>query len=84
LRLTLKIRSANLNQRKIEMESAKSALLENLETIGHGGDEDDDGTGERAKYFREVLVEEPVEGEAGSGRRVEVWVQELVLEGPRN
>ena len=84
LKLTLKIRSANLNQRKIETESAKIALLETLETIGHGGDEDDDGTGERAKYFREVLVEEPVEGEAGSGRRVEVYVKELVLEGPRN
>jgi hypothetical protein len=84
LKLTLKIRSANLDQRKIEMETAKIKLLAKLERLGQGVDEDDDGTGERAKYFKEVLIEEPVEGEPGSGRKVEVFVQEVMLAGPRN
>jgi hypothetical protein len=84
LKLTLKIRSANLSQRKIEMESAKATLLNKLERVGHGGDEDDDDSGERAKKFKEVLVEGPADGETGGGRRVEVFVQEVGLEGPRN
>lgn len=84
LKLTLKIRSANLDQRKIERETAKIHLLAKLERLGQGVNEDDDGTGERAKYFKEVLIEEPVEGEPGSGRKVEVFVQEVTLAGPRN
>jgi hypothetical protein len=84
LELTLKIRSANLDQRKIERETAKIRLLTELERIGQGGDDYDNGTGEGARYFKQVLVEEPVQGEAGSGRRVEVFVQEVMLAGPRN
>lgn len=84
LELTLKIRSANLDQRKIERETAKIRLLTELERIGQGGDDYDDGTGEGARYFKQILVEEPVQGEAGSGRKVEVFVQEVMLAGPRN
>jgi hypothetical protein len=90
VKLTVKIRSANLNQIQIERDHAKIGLLRKLERVGgYGGvegdgDGDEDGSGERAKYFKEVLVEEPVDGEAGSGRRVEVFVQEVMLEGPRN
>jgi hypothetical protein len=87
VKLTVKVRSANLNQIQIERDQAKIRFLRKLERVGYGGDDEDDdedGSGERAKYFKEVLVEEPVDGEAGSGRRVEVFVQEVMLEGPRN
>jgi len=84
VKLTVKVRSANLDVITIEREQAKIGLLRKLERIGYGGDEDDDGSGERATYFKEVLVEEPLEGEIGPGRRIEVFVQDVVLEGPRN
>ena len=87
VKLTVKIRSVNLNQIQIERDQARISLYKRLERVGRGGDDedDDDGSGERAKLFKEVLVEEPGDGEAtGGGRRVEVFVQKVVLEGPRN
>lgn len=98
LRLTLKPRSRNLNQVQVERELARVRLLRGLllhaGNCGYGYDDNDDydgdgqdggrGRGEKANLFRQVSVEEGTTVEGGGSRRVEVFVQEVGLEGPRN